>query len=229
MKQPELGAYITTLRNKKGLTQKELAEQCNVDIRTIQRIENGDVVPRMYTVNLLSKALDAEIKVSASTDAEIVLDEKYIRQIRFSWIWGIVFSVNYIEVVYNLITGAFNVYSKLGIVINIIGVILFFKGFYHLGKKYNNQVLTISVLLSMVLITIVDIICLFKITGIYYPAYALMCGNAIITGIALFMQGNKAINAGRFNWYKIAGIVGVLQSLLFITFDFKIQCIGMVI
>lgn len=32
MKQPQLGNKVLEIRNKRGLTQKELSESCNVDI-----------------------------------------------------------------------------------------------------------------------------------------------------------------------------------------------------
>lgn len=38
MKQPELGKRISELRKEKGLTQEELVEKCNINVRTIQRI-----------------------------------------------------------------------------------------------------------------------------------------------------------------------------------------------
>ena len=53
MKQPELGRKIVELRKANGLTQDELAEKCNLNIRTIQRIESGDVTPRSYTTRLI--------------------------------------------------------------------------------------------------------------------------------------------------------------------------------
>ncbi len=58
MKQPELGLKIIFLRQSKGLTQEELVKQCNISIRTLQRIESGEVVPRGYTLRLISKVLD---------------------------------------------------------------------------------------------------------------------------------------------------------------------------
>ncbi len=61
MKQPELGKKISELRLAKGLTQGELAERCNVSLRTIQRIESADVVPRSATVKLIFSSLDYEI------------------------------------------------------------------------------------------------------------------------------------------------------------------------
>jgi transcriptional regulator with XRE-family HTH domain len=61
MKQPELGRKIVELRKLKGLTQEELAEKCNINVRTIQRIELGEVVPRSYTVKSIFSTLDFEV------------------------------------------------------------------------------------------------------------------------------------------------------------------------
>ncbi|GAK76387.1 hypothetical protein JCM19296_1984 [Nonlabens ulvanivorans] len=61
MNQPELGNYIAQLRKEKGLTQEELVELCNINVRTIQRIENGDVTPRSYTVKNIFEALGKSI------------------------------------------------------------------------------------------------------------------------------------------------------------------------
>jgi transcriptional regulator with XRE-family HTH domain len=58
IKQPELGKKISELRKAKGLTQEELVEKCNLNVRTIQRIEAGEVTPRSYTVKALFEALD---------------------------------------------------------------------------------------------------------------------------------------------------------------------------
>ncbi|BAO54082.1 helix-turn-helix domain-containing protein [Nonlabens marinus] len=57
MKQPELGDYIANLRKEQGLTQEELVERCNINVRTIQRIEAGDVTPRNYTIKNILQAL----------------------------------------------------------------------------------------------------------------------------------------------------------------------------
>ncbi len=58
MKQPDLGKKIAELRKAKGLTQEELVEKCNLSVRTIQRIESGEVTPRSYTVRIIFTALD---------------------------------------------------------------------------------------------------------------------------------------------------------------------------
>lgn len=57
MQQPALGKRITALRKAKNMTQEELVTQSRVSVRTIQRIEAGEVLPRMYTVKILLAAL----------------------------------------------------------------------------------------------------------------------------------------------------------------------------
>ena len=58
MNQPDLGRKVAELRQQKGLTQEQLAEKCEVNPRTIQRIESGEVDPRTYTLQCLSRELD---------------------------------------------------------------------------------------------------------------------------------------------------------------------------
>ena len=58
MKQPEIGIKVAERRQQKGMTQEKLAELCEVSARTIQRIESGEVDPRAFTINNLSKILE---------------------------------------------------------------------------------------------------------------------------------------------------------------------------
>lgn len=48
-------------RKLKGYTQEELSERTEVTVRTIQRIEKGDVSPHLQTVKLLAAALEVEV------------------------------------------------------------------------------------------------------------------------------------------------------------------------
>lgn len=57
MQQPELGRRLTALRKEKNLTQEELVEKSHVSVRTIQRIEAGEVLPRITTIKILLQAL----------------------------------------------------------------------------------------------------------------------------------------------------------------------------
>lgn len=69
MKQPQLGKKIVELRLNKGLTQTELAEKCNISLRTIQRIESTEVTPRSYTLKLIFKVLDFDGFSSSDTNS----------------------------------------------------------------------------------------------------------------------------------------------------------------
>lgn len=57
------GLLIKELRIKKGLTQEELADLTELSVRTIQRIENGEVDPRAYTLQMIAKALDVDFSL----------------------------------------------------------------------------------------------------------------------------------------------------------------------
>lgn len=60
-------------RKLKGLTQQELSARTEVTVRTIQRIEKGEVKPHLQTINLLATAL--EIKVNDLIPLENPKDE----------------------------------------------------------------------------------------------------------------------------------------------------------
>ena len=71
MKQPQLGKKISALRRTKGFTQTELAQKCNLSLRTIQRIESTEVTPRSYTLKLIFKILDFDGFNSTSKNASV--------------------------------------------------------------------------------------------------------------------------------------------------------------
>ncbi len=52
-----LGMKIGGARKAKGLTQEALAEMLRLNLRTVQRIENSETMPRVITLNLMSEAL----------------------------------------------------------------------------------------------------------------------------------------------------------------------------
>jgi transcriptional regulator with XRE-family HTH domain len=52
-----LATKIKNLRLQKGLSQEKLADDSQLSLRTIQRIENGETEPRGYTLNRLAKSL----------------------------------------------------------------------------------------------------------------------------------------------------------------------------
>ena len=84
MKQPELGRKILELRKQKGFTQEELVEHCNVNVRTIQRIEAGEVMPRSFTLKVILNALGEDfdiLKDEKSNSFEFENKEVYLHRI----------------------------------------------------------------------------------------------------------------------------------------------------
>ena len=59
----KIGQEIKKLRLDRGLTQEELAERTNLSTRTIQRIENGEVDPRLYTLQTIAEALQVDFEL----------------------------------------------------------------------------------------------------------------------------------------------------------------------
>lgn len=64
------GKLVKELRIKKGMTQEELADKTEVSPRTIQRIENGEVDPRAYTLQMIAKALDVDFSLFVENESE---------------------------------------------------------------------------------------------------------------------------------------------------------------
>src|SRR5690554_213162 len=62
MQQPELGQKILELRKQKGLTQEELVDLCNINVRTLQRIEAGEVTPRSFTLKTILNVLGEDLQ-----------------------------------------------------------------------------------------------------------------------------------------------------------------------
>jgi len=74
----ETGKLIRELRIKKGMTQEELADKTEVSARTIQRIENGEVDPRAYTLQMIAKALEVDYNLFVDSEPN---EEQEIQQI----------------------------------------------------------------------------------------------------------------------------------------------------
>ena len=57
-----MGIRIRELRERAGLSLRELAKQAGVDFSTIHRIERGDESPRLATQEKLAKALEVSTR-----------------------------------------------------------------------------------------------------------------------------------------------------------------------
>ena len=89
MKTYEIANKIKELRKRKGLSQEQLAEEAKLNLRTIQRIENGESEPRGDTLLRLSKALG----VNTDDIMEWTLDENrgYLALLNLSSLCFIIF------------------------------------------------------------------------------------------------------------------------------------------
>jgi transcriptional regulator with XRE-family HTH domain len=59
----ELGRQIADLRRKRKMTQTELAERAGVTWSFIAKVEGGDRLPSMATLERLAKALRAGVRI----------------------------------------------------------------------------------------------------------------------------------------------------------------------
>ncbi|GMN06128.1 hypothetical protein MTsPCn5_15170 [Croceitalea sp. MTPC5] len=61
MENQSIGKNLSYQRKLKGYSQEDLSAKTEVTVRTIQRIEKGDVTPHLQTVKLLATALDINV------------------------------------------------------------------------------------------------------------------------------------------------------------------------
>lgn len=59
----KIGKMIKDARLRKGYSQQQLADLAQLNLRSVQRIENAEVLPRDYSLNLLARHLDLDMEV----------------------------------------------------------------------------------------------------------------------------------------------------------------------
>lgn len=84
-----LADKVITLRKKKGLSQEELAELSNINLRTIQRIESGVNTPRGYTLQAIARAL--EVSVEYLSDNEKTENRSFVGLVNMSALSFLIF------------------------------------------------------------------------------------------------------------------------------------------
>ena len=206
MKQPELGQKILELRKLKGFTQEELVEQCNINVRTIQRIEAGDVSPRSYTLKAILEVLGFkyeevfEKKYTPSKFDSIlgINKENIYKQLNLAMIFGIVyFLVVFFEVGSDLLSFEKDsfLFKSFYIIIKsiaIVSILFFYRGFVIVGGMYKNYLLQISaflIIIFSIFFSIVDIASLYVLKdflGIFGLSQLLAFGVlSILFGISI--------------------------------------------
>ncbi|MDX5339131.1 MAG: helix-turn-helix transcriptional regulator [Cyclobacteriaceae bacterium] len=152
MKQPELGRKISELRKAKGLTQEELVEKCNLNVRTIQRIEAGEVTPRSYTVKALFEALDFQDGNESASSSQKPQNPVFIYVAIgaaliyfFLSIFEMGIEQEYLAGEESISRNAFT-WIKLG---SYLGYVIFMLGWLNLEKFYPNSLLKIALWLMI--------------------------------------------------------------------------------
>lgn len=224
-KQPNLGRIIQSLRQEKKLTQEELVEKCNVNVRTLQRIEAGEVTPREYTIKAILSALEYEMDSVEFTYRR----KESIKRLHLAWIAGVVyFMMGIAEVAadFSRFEPDLPIYfSFLYTVVKILVAVsysLFMLGFLSIGKTEKNSILQIASYLmagSMIIICTYDCISIFTsfsfeefmgIKGVEAVAFG---GIDVLFGIALFKLGAKMGLPA-----KIAAVLEIAAGVCFVTF-----------
>ncbi len=203
MKQPELGKKILELRKQKGFTQEELVEKCNINVRTIQRIEAGDVTPRSFTIKTILEALgvDTSIFFGASIHEEdtIHLSREQKKVLSASWISGIflvIFAIigSIVESYLLSYNGGFSDGFIPRIAWNVpflLALFFFLRGYKELGSVFENRTLVTA-------------------TYVYFIMEITMFTIAIMMSVFLFEESIVEILSG----IVIAMLFGVSEIIM---------------
>lgn len=216
MKQPELGNKISAIRNQKGITQKELSEAGNIDIRTLQRIESGEVTPRLSTLKLIAGALSTDFnvfngneeKVAGFVSADVLLALVFTGMAcLFSWIlFSPIGPKNDFFSAVNLLVG---------IVYTITGV-FFYYGFHLIGKMRENRLMQYGAFIILVTLPLflISVLITTEFSFAKYISHLIV----ILSGINSIVFGIGLLKAGSQNaiLYRGAGILQMLIAPFFI-------------
>lgn len=215
MKQPELGRRISDLRKAKGLTQEELVDKCNISVRTLQRIETGEVTPRSYTIKTILAALEYDLSTIEVNDDTIIqsavgwlkklflLDidlttssDYFIKQLNIAWVSGILYflieffegAAEYFRYEDNKLIFSTTLYVIIKISY-LITFILFQRGFVLIGGLLKNYLLRIT---SFILIFGNILIVGYDVASIFYDSVErryILGSEAIVFGCIGILYG----------------------------------------
>jgi transcriptional regulator with XRE-family HTH domain len=235
MQQPELGKRLTALRKEKNMTQEELVEKSHVSVRTIQRIEAGEVLPRMSTVNILIGAMGETYEsfmARAPQSAEpqkALIPRSRVNAVLVAAVAGGVYLVS--EVILGMMDIAWingtdrwgstvdAFYISLSVV-TVNAYALFARGFIVLSQVFDNTLLKV---MAYVLIAAVACMGIMDITSLHvedveslllrYAAASIILGAmSILFGVALIR-----LQDGMGNLARIAGLLEIAMGCMFIT------------
>ena len=237
MKQPELGSRLTGLRKEKSLTQEELAAKSHVSVRTIQRIEAGEVLPRMSTVRILWEALGQSLESFSTQQTKTMETKAYSPKnpdrniLLVAAIAGAFYLV--LEIILSGMDVAWifsekdwemwtvTIYTVLSVTM-VAAYVLFIRGFIALSNVFENPLLKIGCYLMIVAVAGVSVMDItFTINQpdedvdmwfAYIPAAILMGATSLLFGVALIR-----LQDGMGELSRVAGILEILIGCSLVT------------
>jgi len=235
MQQPELGRLLTALRKEKNMTQEELVEKSHVSVRTIQRIEAGEVLPRTITVKILLEALGESYESFSTKHSQVMETQKSTLPTTNRNTLLIAVLAGAVYLISEIILGTMDIYwlkdgrdwgfkinvSYIGLtVLMVISFALFARGFIALGNLFENELLKVAAYLLVVGILIKGILDVSSLSvedmeniWMPYTVLAVVTGAlSIVFGISLLrLQDSMGVLA------RIAGILEIVMGCILLT------------
>ncbi len=228
MKQPELGHRISELRKSKNLTQEELVDACNVSVRTIQRIESGEVTPRTSTVKIILTALGEDLASFRRSDRGNGQEdlERAENTLQIAWIAGLVyFIVGFLEAGLDYarfeegdgdIPWEFYIPVK---TVALCSYVLFMGGMVVLANFFTNSILKIA---AYLMIGFTSLILIFDVFSLIFPVdnsvlLFILPSESISIGVAeiLFGIGLVKLQDGMGRMALLAGVFELIIGFCF--------------
>ena len=245
MKQPELGKKVAELRKSSGLTQEELVEKCNISVRTIQRIEAGEVVPRSYTLKTILNALGANFDSVFKDDDNTGFINKFFSDtyhnktvknyLILACLFGVIyFIVGFFEAGFEFAKffgesfGRSTFWYIVVKSISIVSFVVFMSGFLILGNIYKSYLLKISTVLIIAFMVIVGFYDMFTIGSFSdFTDFEQFAGvsKAITSGILQILFGIALLKLKS----NLGSLVSVTAVFEIVTGLFFLSVVGVLI
>jgi transcriptional regulator with XRE-family HTH domain len=232
MNQPDLGHYISNLRKEQGLTQEELVERCNINVRTIQRIEAGEVTPRSYTVKNILEALgssfDDVFKKKSPVQEPPHPLEKNKTFLVYAIIAGVIYFIASSLEIWADTSFSFTQEQELQLPtyiliksISLLAGSIFFFGAYITGKEYKSPMIKFSALSFIIICLILGTVDGFIYVHDLNSHTAYYLGRLVIFGLlyaflgaGFFLKRQELGDIGK--WTGLCGLIGGLCLLTII-------------
>lgn len=235
MQQPELGIRLTALRKERNLTQEELVEKSRVSVRTIQRIEAGEVLPRMSTVKILLEALGVTYESFSTKTSQVMEPQKSTLPNTNRTTVLIAVLAGMVYLVCEIILGALDIawltrdneweftmnamYAALTILM-VVSYFFFARGFIVLSSVFENNLLKVAAYMLIAAVGgmgILDITSLGTkdVNSLWFPytvASIIMGALSIVYGVALIRLQDSMGELSR-----IAGLLEIVTGCLLVT------------